>query len=378
MDWVLMTVGIIFLVCIIVGICQGALRIAVSLVTTLLFFATPHVAEAITKYTPVDDIIEQKVSEAIVDAAKMHLANGASALAEGGLSEDDIREALSAAGISEDELETYGLSVKDIAEGNIDEDLLSQLGVLDMLSSEDEESGGEDGEESGSILDGMEIPRDLQQEAINGADIPDIFKELLAVNNNSEIYEELGVQSFAQYVGTFLAKLIINIVSYLGVFLIVTIILRAVIFALDIVAEIPVFGLINRLAGGAVGKVEGAKACDGQPIHVARRRHTAGIDHRIAGQKLFQRQSFFQLQLAVVDVRDRPRIAHNREDDAVFERCCAEVSHRCRSRAVGQHRAGGGIVEVQLISADEQRARLGIGTARQLSLERSAVESEGA
>ena len=181
MDWVLMTVGIIFLVCIIVGICQGALRIAVSLVTTLLtlvivFFATPHVAEAITKYTPVDDIIEQKVSEAIVDAAKMHLANGASALAEGGLSEDDIREALSAAGISEDELEVYGLSVKDIAEGNIDEDLLSQLGVLDMLSSEDEESGGEDGEESGSILDGMEIPRDLQQEAINGADIPDIFR----------------------------------------------------------------------------------------------------------------------------------------------------------------------------------------------------------
>lgn len=261
MDWVLMTVGIIFLICIIVGICQGALRIAVSLVTTLLtlvivFFATPHVAEAITKYTPVDDIIEQKVSEAIVDAAKMHLAEGASALAGGGLSEDDIREALSAAGVSEDELEAYGVSVEDIAEGNIDADLLSQLGVEDMLSSEDEESGegdGEDGAESGSILDGLEIPRDLQQEAINGADIPDIFKELLAVNNNSEIYEELGVQSFAQYVGTFLAKLIINIASYLGVFLIVTIILRAVIFALDIVAEIPVLGLINRLAGGAIG-----------------------------------------------------------------------------------------------------------------------------
>ena len=134
----------------------------------------------------------------------------------------------------------------------------------------------------------------------------------------------------------------------------------------------------SQLAGRAVVKVEGAKACDGQPIPVARRRHTAGIDHRIAGQKLFQRQSFLQLQLAVVDVRDRPRIAHNREDDAVFERCCAEVSHRCRSRAVGQYRAGGGIVEVQLVSPDEQRARLGIGAARQLSLERSAVESEGA
>ena len=50
MDWVLITAATIFLVCIIVGVCQGALRIAVSLATTLLtltivFFATPHVAK---------------------------------------------------------------------------------------------------------------------------------------------------------------------------------------------------------------------------------------------------------------------------------------------------------------------------------------------
>lgn len=263
MDWVLITVGIIFLVCTIIGICQGALRIAVSLLTTLVtlaivFFATPHVADAVTKYTPVDDLIKEKVSAAIVDAAKTHLAGEAADLA-GGLSEDDIRAALDAAGVSEDDLEPYGVSVEDIAQGDIDEELLSQLGVLDMLSAGDEdedEDGG--GEESGGILDGLEIPRDLQQEAINAADMPDIFKELLAVNNNSEIYEELGVDSFAQYVGAFLAKLIINILSYLGVFLIVTILLRAIIFALDIVAELPVLGLINRLAGGAIGLVGAA------------------------------------------------------------------------------------------------------------------------
>lgn len=263
MDWVLITVGIIFLVCIIIGICQGALRIAVSLLTTLVtlaivFFATPHVADAVTKYTPVDDLIKEKVSAAIVDVAKTHLAGEAADLA-GGLSEDDIRAALDAAGVREDDLESYGVSVEDIAQGDIDEELLSQLGVLDMLSAGDEdedEDGG--GEESGGILDGLEIPRDLQQEAINAADMPDIFKELLAVNNNSEIYEELGVDSFAQYVGAFLAKLIINILSYLGVFLIVTILLRAIIFALDIVAELPVLGLINRLAGGAIGLVGAA------------------------------------------------------------------------------------------------------------------------
>jgi len=75
----------------------------------------------------------------------------------------------------------------------------------------------------------------------------------LSTNNNSEIYSQLGVQTFAQYVGEFLSKLIIHIIAFLGTFLIVTIILRAIVFALDIVAELPVLGFINRLAGGVVG-----------------------------------------------------------------------------------------------------------------------------
>ncbi len=262
MDWVLATVGIIFLICIIIGICQGAIRIAVSLATTLLtllivFFATPHVAKAIAQYTPMDEMIEQKVSAAIMDAAKTHLSEGIGDLTGGGLSEEDIENALSAAGISEEELAAQGISMDDIMKGNIDEELLSQLGIADKLPSVDEEDGEGDSEDS-SILDHMEIPRDMQQEAINAADLPDIFKDLLAVNNNSEIYEELGVNTFAQYVGSFLAKVIINIISYLGTFLIATIILRAIIFALDIVAELPVFGLINRLAGGVIGFVGAA------------------------------------------------------------------------------------------------------------------------
>ena len=204
-----------------------------------------------------DEMIEQKVSAAIMDAAKTHLSEGIGDLTGGGLSEEDIENALSAAGISEEELAAQGISIGDIMEGNIDEELLSQLGIADKLPSGDDEGGEGDSEDSG-ILDNMEIPRDMQQEAINAADLPDIFKDLLAVNNNSEIYEELGVNTFAQYVGSFLAKVIINIISYLGTFLIATIILRAIIFALDIVAELPVFGLINRLAGGVIGFVGAA------------------------------------------------------------------------------------------------------------------------
>ena len=258
MDWVFLTVAAIFLICIIIGIYKGALRIAVSLATTLVtlvtvFFASPYAADAIIKYTPVDEMIQDKVSSAMTDAAAEYLAAGAEDIMEDGISREDVEKALEAAGISEEQLEAYDITIDDIVDGDISSEQLSELGLADKLSGL-VGAGDEDAkEDAGSALESMDIPRDLQQEAISEADLPDIFKDLLSVNNNSEIYEELGVETFAQYVGNFLSKLIINIVSFLGIFLIVTIILRAVIFALDIVEDLPVLGILNRLAGGAVG-----------------------------------------------------------------------------------------------------------------------------
>ena len=105
-----------------------------------------------------------------------------------------------------------------------------------------------------SIMD-AEIPRQAQIAAIEGADIPDVFKNLLLDNNNSEVYAKLGVTSFAEYISKYLTKLIIEILSYLLTFLIVTIIVRAIIFALDLVAALPVLGFLNHLAGTALGIV---------------------------------------------------------------------------------------------------------------------------
>ena len=63
----------------------------------------------------------------------------------------------------------------------------------------------------------------------------------------------LGVKTFAEYVGSFLAKLVIHVVAFLCTFILVTIIIRAVVFALDIVSSLPVLGLLNRMAGGVIG-----------------------------------------------------------------------------------------------------------------------------
>ena len=244
MNWLLVTVMIIFLISIVVGAVRGAIKILVSLVTTLVtflivFFAAPYVSDAIAKFTPLDEAIETQVSNAIANAAVSQLAGGS----EGGMTADNVRRALGAAGLNEDTLAQYGITVEDIVNGNISKSELSKYGI------------------SGSVLDGLlggqqaaaEIPREMQMEAIQNADLPDVFKNLLTVNNNSEIYKQLGVETFAQYVGGFMAKLFIDIVSFLCTFLLVTIILRAIVFALDIVADLPGIGAVNHLAGALLG-----------------------------------------------------------------------------------------------------------------------------
>ena len=252
MNWLLITVGVIFLVSIIVGICRGAIKIAVSLATTivtlvLVFFATPYVAKAIEKYTPMDDVIKNQVISTMANAA----VSQASGEESGGLSEESVRKVLEAAGVGEDLLSQYGITIEDIVNGNISKEDLAQYGisgnVLDGL-----DSGQQTVEQA---IEGAEIPREMQTQAIQQADLPNVFKSLLAVNNNSEIYQQLGVETFAQYVGSYLAKLIINIVAFLITFVLISIILRAIVFALDIVSSLPGVGIVNRLAGGVIGMV---------------------------------------------------------------------------------------------------------------------------
>lgn len=251
MNWLLITVMMIFLISIVVGAVRGAIKILVSLVTTLItfvvvFFATPYVSDAIVKLTPLDEAIETQVSNAIANAAVSQLSGGS----KGGMTAEGVRKVLGAAGLDEDTLAQYGITVEDIVNGNISKSELAKYGisgsVLDGLLSGQQESVAE-------AVGEAEIPREMQMEAIRNADLPDVFKDLLLVNNNSEIYKQLGVKTFSQYVGSFMAKLFIDIVSFLCTFLLVTIIIRAIVFALDIVAELPGIGAVNHLAGGLMG-----------------------------------------------------------------------------------------------------------------------------
>lgn len=204
MNWLLVGVGIIFLIGMIVGYVRGFIKIIVSFGVTvatviLVIAATPKVADVLKKYTPIDDMIQKKaVSMMTPDISEIDLS---------GTELEGV------------DLETSGITMEEIKE---------KLGEI-------------------------EIPRQKQIELLESADIPAVFKNGLLENNNNEAYKALNAATFPEYVGNYLADIIIKMVSFLLTFVIVTILVRAVIFALDIITSLPVIKGLNRFAGILVG-----------------------------------------------------------------------------------------------------------------------------
>ncbi len=251
MNWMLISVAMIFLVSIIIGLWKGAIKITVSLLTTVLvmalvFFITPYVTGFISKATPVESIIENQITESTM---KMAAAFAQGDEEDAQMNASAVGMALKAAGVSEKDLEEMGFTIQDIIDGKVTSDDLAANGISRNVLS-------------GALMKDMqavdesqlnELPRDVQISAINSSELPAVFKNLLLENNNDEIYQKLGAEGFVSYVSKYLSKLIVNVVAFLFTFIIVTIIVRAIVLALDIISNLPVLGLVNRLAGGVLG-----------------------------------------------------------------------------------------------------------------------------
>ena len=245
MNWLLIIVVGILLVGVLVGFVRGAVRIAVSLVAMLftiavVFVATPYVSKAVISLTPVDEMLEKQCIHTVTKL----ISGGQTAE---GLTEEQVRAVLAGAGVTEEQLATAGITVQDIVDGKVSGEDLAKYGISAGILE------GHTQEKAAEILNDAEIPRQAQIAAIEGSDIPDVFKELLLSNNNSEVYRALGATTFMEYISKYFAKLVIDIISFLGTFVIVTIVVRAIVFALDFVTELPVLGILNRLAGMFVG-----------------------------------------------------------------------------------------------------------------------------
>ncbi len=106
-------------------------------------------------------------------------------------------------------------------------------------------------EELGEKLE--ETAEAAQQEAIDELPLPDNIKTAIMENNTVETYAQMGVDTFAEYVSSYAAELVIEAMSYIVVFLVIYVVLRALFSLLNIVAHLPFLHGVNKIAGGVIG-----------------------------------------------------------------------------------------------------------------------------
>ena len=92
---------------------------------------------------------------------------------------------------------------------------------------------------------------------IEDLELPENIKEMLLENNNTESYNLLQVSGFHEYIGAYIANLIINALAYLLSFILIWTALQLLLMALDVVTKLPILRGLNQLAGGTLGIVYG-------------------------------------------------------------------------------------------------------------------------
>ena len=93
------------------------------------------------------------------------------------------------------------------------------------------------------------------QNIIANLPIPHSIKEGLLANNTAQAYLELGAQSLTEYISLYLARIAVNTISLLLVFVVSLILLRLITKQLKWLNKIPVIGFINEVLGIASGLV---------------------------------------------------------------------------------------------------------------------------
>lgn len=107
-------------------------------------------------------------------------------------------------------------------------------------------------------LNGETGPGETQQHSvIEEMELPQLIRTGLEVNNTAEVYRYLAVNTFGEYVAGYLALVVVNGFSFLVSFLLVTVLIRLLTFALSILANLPIIRGVNKLAGAFLGIAKG-------------------------------------------------------------------------------------------------------------------------
>lgn len=230
------------------GFRKGFVKKLASMVSLLLSivlvsFALPYVTQYIKECTPVYQYIVDQCEEVVAKQAGALLAGRAGEAGGAG-------SLTGGADLADDAGLTAGESGVTDGAGS----LTGGAGSLTGGASD----GGADSSD-GASWDGFsafQIGRIEQTEIIEELPLPQVLRDLLLDYNNAEGYERLRVSTFQDYIVQFASTAILNVIAFIVSVILVQILLRIVIAALDLLAHVPVLRFINRIAGLGLGLVE--------------------------------------------------------------------------------------------------------------------------
>ncbi|MBQ4361610.1 MAG: CvpA family protein [Lachnospiraceae bacterium] len=215
LNWLETAVLALLLICMILGFRKGLLKQGLILLGALILlwlmsFLLPYTKQALTEYTPVEELVSGRVDKLM--AEQLELPEEVKAKIEFVGGDDAAGDAKSAEALKAAE----------------------KAGVP-----------------------GVKLTRKQQTDLIENSRLPGFLKEILLENNNSEIYNRLGVDSFAGYMKAYLTELIINVLAYVTSFLLAFIIYRLILAAAHLVDHLPLARALNHGFGGILGLLQG-------------------------------------------------------------------------------------------------------------------------
>lgn len=120
----------------------------------------------------------------------------------------------------------------------------SQTGLYDIVQEKCVDALKSNGKENTKID---------QETILESSKLPNVVKYALATGGE-DLLEGIGAY---EYIGDFVANIVIYGISFIVSFIIITIIFRVTILSLDFITKIPVINGVNKLAGVLVGATQG-------------------------------------------------------------------------------------------------------------------------
>ena len=112
----------------------------------------------------------------------------------------------------------------------------------------------------GNIIEALSVGEIIAQYIQLGEDavianlsLPKSILQMVKESNIPSVYDILNAATLEDYIGSFLADMLLNVICAIAVFFLVSFVMGLIINALDIIAKLPVVRKFNKLGGALAG-----------------------------------------------------------------------------------------------------------------------------